>query len=730
MGRFDELLRRAGGRANTRHLTEGMTGAASERTSVDARWLPEGQSVPVAGRIIPGGMLYQADGPAPGHRHDPAVIDSTLAVAWNKPDTRGTNLPYWPSYSTISPAARAAYLQWLIGGRSAPDTPLGYVFLFFYGLERRCLVDLNANSTHPEVTAIAAEVRRLYRLYGSNESFHRYATNFLELIDAAEMRTARLAPPDWRATGFDWELPFELTIGLGRYVAAHRPIPAEWALSFLRLHPEARLRTPAKRCSVEFDELFLRRYRTKFGDGMRVRPPKARITLDYQPASSSLRNYTMRFDDIPDITGMNGPFQDLRTIAFECTDSLDSYSRYLGKNPGAVGTPAAVALLPAELIDTHGGTVADRVRAWVDEAVGDGPTLVPRDALIRAWSPNHPVKLTKNDALALTGLLANVGVGIEPDVRFGGSPPPPGATVVLFPAGADAPSQPSPQYSAAAVLVHLAAAVAAADGTVDDDERRHLKTHLERTFGLSSDERVRLDAHLEWLAANSAGLAGVKRRLDVLDESRRAAIGQFLVEFASAGGTPTAAEIATLTKIYRLLGLDEGDVYVAVHRHGMSNAPVPVRQADEGTRYLIPEPTSAATTGSSTPVTIDPDKVQARLAETAEVAALLAGIFTDDDPDTTPPVPETTATITHEEPVDVQIDGLDDTHVALVVELTGRDLWDRAAVEDLVAAVGLPLFGAAIDRINEAAIDMSGEPLLEGDDPIEVNSYAAEELLR
>ena len=38
---------------------------------------------------------------------------------------------YWPSYSSISPEARAAYLGWLSTGKSDPQADIGYVFLYF-----------------------------------------------------------------------------------------------------------------------------------------------------------------------------------------------------------------------------------------------------------------------------------------------------------------------------------------------------------------------------------------------------------------------------------------------------------------------------------------------------------------------------------------------------------------------------------------------------------------------
>ena len=727
MGLLDKLLGRSQptGETRTPAATDSHTArpmkAPRSRGSIE--WVPAGQPVSVMGQTIPGGLLYVGSGATAGDGYsvEPALIDASLPVQWKRPDHDGTSLGYWPTYDGLTPGARAAYLQWLIEGRRRPDASIGFVFLFFYGLERRFLVDLAANADHPETRLIADEVRRLLSVYSHNRSFESYATGFLELIDTATARTAPLTPPDWTRQPRTWEVPATVRVALGRYAAAGQAIPADWALVLLRLHPEAHLRTPATRCQAEFDELFRMRYRSRFGDGMVIKPPKRRVEVHYHAASSGLRNdYRVALDDIPDICSVTGPINKLRDVAADCTDALDAYSRFLGRNPDGAADPAAVALLPDELLATHGGQVLENLRAWARTTAADGARPVPIEAVVEHWSPGRTAKLGKKDAVALAGLLGKVGVGIEPDVRFGGRTPPPDSTVVVFPLPEHAPTAPSPQYAAAAVLVHLTAVVAASDGAVGDTERRHLAEHLESSLGLDPAECARLEAHLAWLTADKPSLAGVKRRLEGLDEPRRGAIGQFLVGLAAADGTVTPEEITTLTKLYQLLGLEEGEVYRTVHSLGTDAGPVTVRPADRSAPgHTIPAPGVPRSA-----VQLDPAKVQARLAETATVTALLADIFTEDDAGEAAPPPAAAPTVVP----GVSIDGLDAAHSALAEALGAQATWDRAAAEDLATQLGLPLIDGAIDRINEAAMDHCGEPLVEGEDPLEINDYAAQEL--
>ena len=106
-----------------------------------------------------------------GYETEPCLIDPRLPVGWKRPDWAGDTMGYWPSYDRIDRRARAAYLNWLIDGRLDKSAYIGYVFLFFYGLERRLLVDLGADFGHPDAAVLVAEIERLVGIYGDNRSF-------------------------------------------------------------------------------------------------------------------------------------------------------------------------------------------------------------------------------------------------------------------------------------------------------------------------------------------------------------------------------------------------------------------------------------------------------------------------------------------------------------------------------------------------------------------------------
>ena len=68
------------------------------------------------------------------------------------------------------------------------------------------------------------------------------------------------------------------------------------------------------------------------------------------------------------------------------------------------------------------------------------------------------------------------------------------------------------------------------------------------------------------------------------------------------------------------------------------------------------------------------------------------------------------------------------TAEALLSRLIDRPEWSRSEFEEIAAEIRLMPDGA-IDTLNEAAFEHIGGPVLEGDDPIQIDMAAAKELL-
>lgn len=117
---------------------------------------------------------------------------------------------------------------------------------------------------------------------------------------------------------------------------------------------------------------------------------------------------------------------------------------------------------------------------------------------------------------------------------------------------------------------------------------------------------------------------------------------------------------------------------------------------------------------------LDHDKVRRLRDESTRASKLLSGIFTGDEPGQWLDRPT--------EASEDSVNGLDAAHRQLLSELRERLEWPREAVAALCSRLGLMLEGA-LEHINEAVLDRLGEPLIEGDDPLEVNLQVAKQYL-
>lgn len=693
----------------------------SVQSSADC-WVPPGRDAKIGNRCTPGGMVYVGSNlPSvhSGHRIEPALIDPAAPREDVHPDLSGSDMGYWPSYSGISPKSRAGYLAWLEGGRSDPDAGLGLVFLFFYGLERRALHDAKSDPiARAEIPQIQAEVERLLTIYEASGSFRNYANGFLGVLGHITGSVGGVHTP--RAYQSGYELPVDIRCAAGAASQEGRPIIGNLAFAWATSDPSISLRTPARRCRDEFRELFLRRYAAKHGPGLLIKPCKRRVQIEYRPASASFAGLYRAPTDLPDVASLVEPTRKLAEIVEEATTALEAYSRKLGRDPSAEARLAAAALLPPELIESHAPQeIRDHIARLWQRLEGREVEVFAAAEVLGPWLPEDGGKLSKKDAVAAASMLAHTGIGVEPDVRFGGIKVSATDKVAIFPVQPRDPEAPSASYAAATLIVHLAAMVTAADGSLSMEEEKQLQGQITRALQLEAGERRRLSAHVALLLASPPSLTGVKKRVETLTAEQRRSIGRYLVQVAAADGHIDGAEVTTLTKLFRVLSLDPAGVHEDLHAIQSQvpgyDAPVLVRPAESADPGAPVPPRPLESQPSESPG-LDMSVIEAKLQESASVSALLSSIFVDEEPG----VPSA------DEPEE---EGpLDRAHLALLRDLTQKPTWSREEFEVLAEQRGLMPDGA-LDTLNDMAWDTCDEVLAEDGDPLEINLDVCKTLL-
>ena len=425
--------------------------------------MPPGRSVTVQGFEILGGMVYvgifMTSSPGGGWAADtpaPCLIDPSLKVAHARAKPV-SDVGYWPSYTDIAPEHRQAYLTWLSTGKRDATFPVGYALLYFYGLERRLLVD---GPQPDEEAALVAEIKRLQGVYPENTSFMGYTQRLLDLVELrrgfADPGALAAWTPDLGSIRRSEGMPLPLQIKLALHAVTGTPLGWEIATAAMLAMSPYQGGPPSNiamsRARKELIELVRRRFPSRFPNGFPLRDRKgSRLFLSYQAASRNLEVSIQveGYDRLPDPAGLT--WTKLAEFCGKVAGELVPYAKLVGKDRSRADTLSAAMALPRDLADL-GATVP--FQRWLD-ALPSPVAEVPLATLGRWCLGEGKAASGLKQAREMSAMLASVGFGMEPDPTHGGERP--RAAVLLFRVGDAAKAAPTaafhPAAFAATVLV-------------------------------------------------------------------------------------------------------------------------------------------------------------------------------------------------------------------------------------------------------------------------------------
>lgn len=677
------------------------------KNKTKGRWVTPGEVVNIAGHQIRNGNFYLGGRlPSSGRfGTEASLVDNSLPV-FRDADMlfEDESLGYWPKFNLLSKAARGAYLSWLASVRDHPDMPIGYVFIYFYGLERRIVVDdKQGEVTDAEYQSLYLEISRLRSIYGTSRSFAGYSLRLMELMAFNRPEIVKFQEDvDERYDSLLFRYQLAVCVSEGK------PIPAPMALSWLKAFPEYTLRTPARRCFNEFSALFKQQYAEKFGAGMVVKPNKTKLSLHYHPASSSLSELALKQPDLPDPSALKAPVKKLILIADNCTEALSGYSRYLGKKDASSSDIGAMLLLPNELLNADTHPLINAFKGWATcQIQSESKGLVSVAEFWEHTGTPLPARINKKEAELITTLSSKAGFGVAPDARYHHAKPAPDGLLALFAEGHGPYFEPSRAFNETAMALRLGAMVAAIDGNVDDSELQTLHNLINHDTKLSPVESHSLHAYLHWQLNTPANMTGLKARLEKLGNSEKEAVRHILVGVALADGKIDPNEIKQLEKLYTALGFDKAQVTGDVHNLTSSKTKT--------------QPKTSNTPETSTAFNLDAELLALHESETSVVQDLLGTIFVDEDD------AEGQSDIKKAAAMQTSADGLDEAHQTLFDHLITKETWDRKDVLAVCDSLKLMVDGA-LETINDWAYEQVDSPLIDDDEAIYIDLEIANEL--
>ncbi|MDA5489837.1 TerB N-terminal domain-containing protein [Yersinia kristensenii] len=672
-----------------------------------ASWLRPGELAVVAGINLPDGMVYIGNKYKSNRTGaEPAFINPSMDVAPEEIDISLPLIDNTPDYSTCSPEARKGYLQWLSDGRKSPNADISYVFLFFYGLEHRILIDAAIDPiAKKELPILESEINRLLNIYGKNNAFNHYAQNLLVYITRVNIdeKLYLSSPPATREAST--ELPLALLVGLGQLALDQKPLPVEWALAWGEADPAINQNISMAHCADVFATLFRQRYQEQYGDGFLLPVNKTKLQIFYRPASAGLmgQEFLQQITDLPNVAVCKTHRDKLRAIFEICQQELDIYNRFASINPKKKMSLEGQLLMPVALWSVALKTELETIKT----RVGYGLLMVTLGELFLQLSTACGTKplerLSRSHVMALTYALASLQVGIEPDVRADNRTPVLQDTVALFPIESlVAESATFDAYRVTMLTVELACAAVMFDGRIGEPESIILTRHIDAWGFLSPGQRMRLKAYLQPGIRKNNTLLALKNNLEPLSLENRRVIARFLAHLLQVEGTITPQEVKFLERVYKRFALDSKWVY-----------------ADLDSRAT---PMTLSLPSATVEVVTDTDRVSLLKKESQELAKLLENLFIAATvaTATTPDInPQSLVAITAHLP---------DSIVTFLKLLISRDSWDREKLMDITADMEVKLDDALIE-INRKILAAFDAPLITGDATITINREISAALL-
>lgn len=686
-------------------------------------WAGMQSPLTVQGYTINDPFTYWSNGQA--SPDEASCLDITLPSGQpSNPNTAA--LPYWPRYSQITPDQRARYLSWLSTGKDRDLDEIGYAFLYFYGLERRALIETE------DIDQIVHEVRRLLDRYRTSHSFNTYLEDFLGYLAAKHLDS--LTRDDLTTYFPDLaELNKSCTVvALAWFAQKGTPIPWQLAYSVARHFSGTSIPSTVKEEISYLETLFQTRYLSMFENGLSVVPAKNPYKLDYHPANPSLLSSppdtTIVPCSIPYPLRRKRQFNDLFALWERCILDLRPSLNQLSKNEGTI-TWQVYANLPEELRTTvphPDQEVWDRI---FEEQNEEKPwALVPLPSLAGVIGIEKRKRLTRVQSQNLSWTVHDAGYLILPDVRHAGYSYRWDETLVLLPLPATERADQNSAFSSCALMLELGLGIAASDGHIDPDERTYLRTFYGETFSLSPFEHQCLEALEDLYIHTPPSLTRLGKRLkEGLDPDTRLLVAQFLVEMATADGTVDLKEKKNLNKIFKAMGIEEGYLHwLLTHVENPDPADVPVTVQSE-TMPVRGEPLPPLPVEISPSFTIDRGAVARIMDETREVSEILGEVFTKEETepgefvfegeeDLEEPEAQITSPSDHD-----GIEGLQPRYVPVLEELLVTEVWTRDEFVHLVQCHHC-MPQATIEAINVWSEEHLGDFLLEDDqDMVVVN---------
>ena len=597
-----------------------------EIQNANIRWIPKDKSFKVGKHIISSGYVYvyKQKNPLEG-----AAINTALPIR----NSNGNEEPigYFPQYYILSPTQRDDYLAWLESNRTdyhPEHRDFGHLFLFFYGAERRLLID---GDNDIGIVNELIRIMHTYEPYARSGSLRHYFSNLI-LFWAwkQDINTLNSVMNDLVPKIFASINDGTLSVLLAYYYKSDKTLPLELAYAIASKAPNSRRSVVIKRVNKEFRKLFEKRYSEEYPKGFKLKCSKRNTYFEYQFASPGISQRYAKSIQIPNVLGINSQFKTLTKIWNSCIEDLTSYSKELLKSTENVSMKALLNL-PQELMQNKENPLQ---KTWLELLKGSELekdyylVYISSIAKMLGVAPRDTLTLKQSKDIATA--VQSLGFCIVPDARYTSGAYKWHQYVGIFPSIESEIAEPASDYLAISAMLQLCVFIAMADGDICQEEMDILTDFISSKIVLSENDSKRLTILENILIENPAlSKLSVSKIACRIPTSKRNLIIRVLIEVACADGIITKDENKALKKISKAFEVQESELNKLITTFIQEVGGNIIIEGKERKPHKTETPTTITSSAPNQPFALNKSLLDKIANDTKEIISVLGEVMSE-----------------------------------------------------------------------------------------------------
>lgn len=659
----------------------------TQKNKVETKFYSVDSEINLFGYELKSPFIYVSD----SKHTDLAFLISTKDIPnFTGSDTR--ELGYWPNYSQLNSVQKGKYIKWLASGKNDPNIDLGYVYIYYYGLEYRALIEKQ------DIKTILFEVINLVSKYNRL----RYGFDLIAYLILKN--------------NFNDEEKVKL-------------------LQFIKNNSQHYLYNECTNAIIKklspnnFEEkLKFAPYQFMTGNETYSLSDRKTELLDfyfkeYLKITPIAQQYTVKQQKYSYYIAMGYGYHNDNQVSYECMVPSQQAKQVWNKGRKALKN----LKITIKKFDNSGSELTD-IEKYVylpevlrKDIISLNETIRLEDEsiktiaeLIKSFDLPIPENITQRQSEFIAEACEAFGYCIEPDARYIQKAYKKDSKVIIFEKKFKNIDVNLQTYIVPSFLLDLGFKIALEDEELLEIEIEYIMNFIFGKFPLNQLERQRLQYRAKLIKETTdVGTTDlIKKLLEKSTSDSLDMICKFLVSVAAADGIIKSKEFCLLKKCFSQLGLAEEYLNNLLSVLSISDDPIVIQKASEPRKKGSKIPKQEMEPKEEIKFVLNKEKVSNILIDTSQVQKTLNEIFTDES------VHAPTDAHLEEDNTETSVEtegNLEPAYFNILKIIIEKPQWSSRELMTLVQNVGLML-NSTIDKINEWSDEEYGDFLIEEED--------------